>query len=294
MDVLSDIIRATSHQTVLLARFDYWAPWGVSLGSARAAGLHYIEAGSCWLRLEDKAVELRQGDVVFLPHGTPHSLSDSPTRTCQPLHEFLAEEQATKGELTARIVCARKLYRTDPPELHPFLRALPPVVHVPSPSVNACPTLSPCLRLLLQEVGNLAPGHAAVTELLLEAFLVYVIRNWVETEGGLDGWPGALRDPRIARSLSAMHDEVHAEWSVSSLAKVAGMSRAAFAKRFRALLGSGPLAYLTELRMRRGAEYLRDTDDTLAEIAQRVGYTSEFAFSRAFKRHVGCAPSHYR
>jgi AraC-like DNA-binding protein len=294
MDVLSDILRGGS-KPVILSRHEYRGAWGVQLDGGATAGLHFVESGECWLRVgRDPAVKLLQGDVALLPRGAKHTIADAPRRRAQPLDQFLAAAPTHDVPVNARIVCAAQKLGSDLRGLHPLLREMPELIHIRAEIIQCCPSLSPCLRLLLAELRDESPGRSAVVELLLEAFLVYVVRHWVENEAPDSGWVGAMRDKRLARSLAAMHEQPEASWSVTSLARVATMSRPAFARRFRDTLGDTPLGYLTRLRMARGAELLRTTDDTLAQIAERVGYTSEFAFSRAFKRAVGEAPAFYR
>jgi AraC-like DNA-binding protein len=151
------------------------------------------------------------------------------------------------------------------------------------------------VAILSREAASSAPGATAATSRLVDLLLIYVLRAWIaeQPEGG-GGWLGALRDPSIARSLALLHDEVSAPWELGVLAKRVGLSRATFARRFVRLVGTPPLAYLARWRMTLAGRLLRETADPLAEIASRVGYESEFAFNRAFKRELGVSPGEYR
>ncbi len=297
MDVLSDIMTPGRGQAAILSRFDYRGPWGIRLDACARAGLHYVERGVCWIRTEGmEPVRLMQGDVALVPLGASHVLADAPRRRAQPLADVM-EAQARIAEdepVNARVICAAREIHGDLTAAHPLLEALPPLIHIPQDIIRRCPNLSPCLTLLLSELGREAPGRSAAVRLVLEAILVYVIRNWLETQPTDRGWVGALRDPGLARALSVMHASPEEGWTVDALAHEAKMSRATFARRFRATVGTGPSAYLARLRIDKGAGLLARTDASLAEVASEVGYTSEFAFSRAFKRTVGVPPSAYR
>lgn len=296
MDFVSEVFRSGHGGAILLSRCDYFGPWGVQVGGSPCIGIHYVEHGRCWLRLEGAdPTELRQGDVALLPHGTAHILSDHPERPAVALETFLKEPSPRNGGApNARVVCAAQPVDADLRQKHPLMRELPRVVHRSSADIQSSPSLAPCLSLLLQELRSARPGRAALVELLLQTLLVYVVRQWLDEQPRPSGWASALRDGRIALALEAMHKMPEAAWTVESLAEVAGMSRAAFARRFRTLADEGPLSYLTRLRLSRAAQLLRNTDEGLSSIAGQVGYTSEFAFSRAFKREVGASPSKYR
>lgn len=301
MDVISEVLRSGRAGAALLSRFDYRGAWGIEIEGDASAGLHWVEAGRCWLRVEGAApVELEQGDVALLPLGTRHVLSDAPDRPSEPLPSFLAREDAPEnggcsGGWNARVVCAAVKIDDGVRAEHPLMQALPALVHMRAAEIQRSPSLNPCFALLARELGEQAPGRAAVVELLLETVLVYVVRDWLESQHEIAAsFVGALRDPRLSRALSAMHAEPAQRWTVATLAEVAGMSRPAFARRFKAHVGASPLDYLTHVRLGRAARILGETDAGLAEVAARVGYASEFAFSRAFKRRTGRAPSTVR
>ncbi|MEM6274873.1 MAG: AraC family transcriptional regulator [Myxococcota bacterium] len=294
MDVLSQILRSHSAGAVLLSRCDYREPWGVALESTHTAGLHFVESGSCYLRCGDREpFHLLQGDVAVLPHGSAHVLSDSAHRRAIPLEAFLARPPEP-GPYSARVICAAQRFELDPRRLHPLFLELPSVIHLEHATIQSCAHLGPCLRLLLMELQSETPGRGALVALLLEAFLAYVIRHWIQCHGRPDGWVGVLRDSRLSRVVSSIHEEPERGWTVAELASLATMSRPAFAKSFVKFVGESPLAYVIRLRMERAGELLRQGDESVAEVAQSVGYASEFAFSRAFKRVVGVTPSFFR
>lgn len=156
--------------------------------------------------------------------------------------------------------------------------------------------LTSAIRLLGAELENQRIGSDGIVPALIDSLLLYILRAWLEQQstGAAAGWAAALRDPGIAPALSAIHQDPAAGWTVEALADRAGLSRAAFARRFATLVGEPPLAYLTRWRMTTAATLLRESDAPLSAVAARAGYGSEFAFAKAFKREYGLPPGGYR
>jgi AraC-like DNA-binding protein len=235
-----------------------------------------------------------QGDLVLLPHGLDHELLDDPDGDSEPLEEFLARPAfPMTGGLMTTVVCG--VYRSDPQLAHPMLAALPPVVHFPVSIMRTKPELAATLSLLTAEIDRPSPGSEALVQYLFDALFVYVVRAWSDqAPEEKPGWLRALRDPSLSKVLGRIHAEPGGPWTVESLAREAGLSRAAFARRFAGIVGEPPLAYLTRWRMVVAGRLLHSSEASLAEVAERVGYQSEFAFSRAFKRSRGIPPAHFR
>ncbi|WP_039804493.1 AraC family transcriptional regulator [Nocardia araoensis] len=287
MDVLSDVIAAMRtgrpHSNLMRKR----APWASWFESACGAGFHVLLQGSCWmLRPGAEPLRLGVGDVVFLrPSAAEHGLADSPAT--------LTGSDATEGDPEVVMLCGAYLMDRSMP--HPLLTELPEVVHLPA-RVGRYPHLRTATELLGAELERPGHGTDVVVTGLLDTLLLYILRAWYDEQAhcGRPGWAAALADPSISVALRDMHDDPAHPWTVAKLAGRAGLSRAAFAKRFTQLVGRSPLAYLTWWRMTTAAKALRDTDRPLAAIATRAGYTSEFAFAKAFKRQFGAAPGAYR
>ncbi|CAL9675264.1 IS5 family transposase IS4811 [Streptomyces sp. enrichment culture] len=304
MDVFSDVIATMRVGRAKFTRSQRSGTWGNRFGPYPGAGFHVVLSGSCWLLSPNgPATLLTSGDVVFLPHGTMHGMSDSPDRTAAALPPepqppgadgLLADlsDQSAPGDTL--LLCGA--YRLDRGQAHPFLRALPEIVHLPA-RPGRHPALRAAVDLLATEVAH--PRQAADITLpaLLDLLLVYLLRAWLDEQSPQSpgsGWPAALTDPAVATALNLLHREPARPWTVQELATKTGMSRAAFAKRFTTLTGQTPIAYLTWWRLSTAAKILRTSDTTLATVAQQVGYTSEFAFANAFKRTFGTAPGRFR
>jgi len=301
MDVLADVLTATRVGGALYCQSRLSAPWGMRFDHADNAGFHVVVRGSCWLRLEGREpVQLGPGDVVLLAHGSSHSLTDSPATPAVPFQEIAAcgsrkgaWVDAGGGGAQTVLLCGAYHFEHDGP--HPLLSLLPEVVHIPAERAEASGTLQAALHLFRREVGERGPGASTVVTRLIDVLFVYIVRSWLESlPDGRAGWLGALRDAQIGRALAGIHAQPERRWTVESLATQAAMSRAAFARRFLALVGEPPLAYLTRWRMDTAGRLLRDTTRPLSRIAEEVGYESEFAFNKAFRRARGISPGRYR
>ncbi|GAA3653039.1 AraC family transcriptional regulator [Nonomuraea antimicrobica] len=303
MDVLSDVIAVMRTGRPRSARVEWRAPWGQRFPAAPgSAGFQVLLRGSCWLLPpQGTPTALSAGDVVFFPHGHGYALADHPATPvaepeCDPAdHADLFASASVGGEGPATVLLCGG-YRLDPSRAHPLLRDLPELIHLPAgPGLH--PEVRAAVDLLGAEIAQPGLGADTVVSSLLDTLLLYILRSWLRAAHGrceVSGWAAALADPEISAALDAMHRDPSHPWSVADLGARVGLSRAAFARRFAALVGQPPLAYLTWWRLAGAGRLLRDTDAPLSEIAARVGYGSEFAFANAFKRQYGLAPGRYR
>ncbi|MFC9249418.1 AraC family transcriptional regulator [Streptomyces sp. NPDC057136] len=304
MDVLSDVIAAMRAGRPHSSRRRTYAPWGMRFAASEGAGFHVVLQGSAWLIPPGDAapVHLGVGDVVFLAHGRGHALADDPAT---PLTDVAPGPDGTwptaadppsdgGSAVSAQLLCGA--YQLNRARAHPLLTGLPDVVHLPA-QVGSHPSLRAAIDLLGAELQHPQPGSDAIVPALLDTLLLYILRTWwldTHAAGQSTGWSAALSDPAVSVALSAIHDDPSHPWNVEELGAAAGLSRAAFARRFTALVGEPPLAYLTWWRMTTAGRLLRSDDSTLRSVAERCGYTSEFAFAKAFKRQYGVAPGQYR
>ncbi|WP_255521851.1 AraC family transcriptional regulator [Actinoplanes aureus] len=226
-------------------------------------------------------------------------MADSPgtrpvTPPCDPAEMGDLPSYASVGETAApdATVTLCGAYELDPHLVHPLIRDLPDLIHIPA-QWGRHPHLRATVDLLAAELTGPGPGSDALIPALLDTMLVYLLRTWLAGEHPV-GWAAGLADPVTGAALRAMHREPGREWTVAALAAEGGLSRAPFARRFADLLGQPPMTYLTWWRMTVAAGLLRRTDTTLDGIARQVGYASEFAFAAAFKRRFGVAPGRYR
>lgn len=296
---LDDVLDVLRVRGVLMASIRAHAPWGLRV-PASGATFHAVTAGTCWLRVADQAPrELHAGSVVLLPVGVDHVIAsqrDGPSRHWDRAAK--ASERSSSGEIvlagpgaSTHMVCAAYDYDRD--VAHPLLSLLPPVIVASDASETS--GVQSTLRLLRRELALGAAGRGTIIDRLVDVLFVQVIREWVlHHEESEISWLGALRDPVVGRALTIMHSAPATPWTLDRLAREVSLSRATLSRRFTALVGETPLSYLTRWRMDVAARHLRETNDGVSAIAHRVGYESEFAFSRAFSRLRGTPPARYR
>jgi len=301
-DLLGHVIETTRLRGRVFCQTVACPPWGLRFDARAEAMFHLVTAGSAIAVAGSTQYALAQGDVVMFPRGAAHAVMDQPRSKCIALADWLAAHPAASGTMhlgsrrgvETRVLCG--VYGFDLLGAHhPVLRLLPAVLHLTAARARAHPELSGTLATLAHEHERHQRGSAVIVSRLLDVVFVQMIRAWAEDQpiGGA-GWIGALTDEMLARALGAMHHDLRRDWTVDSLARAAGTSRATLGRRFTAQVGEPPLAYLVRTRMQEASRLLAQTDDGLAAIADRVGYTSEFAFNRSFRRCFGVPPGAYR
>lgn len=303
MDVLSDILDAFQLTGTLYFRAEFTAPFSVDVPAYHsAARFHICLKGTCDIHVAGQSEPQRVsgGDLLVVPHGSAHTISDQPGRDGVPLDAALAQADFSNegpfaygggGEL-AMLVCGHFAFEKG--TLHPLLDALPPLLHFPARACSDYRWLDDAMRFLGDEARIDRPGATAVAARMSEILFIQVMRAWVEREGDQAGPIAAIRDRHLGRALKQIHEQPSRAWTVADLARSAGMSRTSFSEQFNRLLGVSPIQYLTQWRIEKAKAALRSASTPVAEVAASVGYQSEAAFNRAFKRHVGIGPGKYR
>jgi AraC-like DNA-binding protein len=302
MDPLADVLDLSRVSGALMANVRAGAPWGLDLPSRSGASFHAITSGVAWLRVAgEDPLQLMPGDVFLLPTGVRHRLSSEPDGACEPFDTSMKERLMTpEGDLriggsgaATTFVCAAFDY--DLEVAQPLMSLLPAVIHVPADPV-ARRDIAAIVELLAMEVGAPRPGSRAAAARLIDTLLIAAIRHWLERRAGGEppSWLRALNDPALAQVVAVLHERPAEAWTVESLAREVHLSRATLARRFSELVGEPPLTYLARWRMHLAAQRLKHSTDTVETIARDVGYTSEYAFNRAFARHRGQPPGRYR
>jgi AraC-like DNA-binding protein len=299
-DALSEILQDLRPTGVSYGHCRFRRPWGFAIAAAPVARLRVVVAGGCWLRLDGREpIRLAPGDAAFLPGGVAHTLAEAPSGPARPLAEFSTEkigEHAFRmtvdgdGDETVMACCS---VRFDQLALHPLLESMPPVIIVRCATCGD-PTLRALLDAMADEVTESRIGGATILARLADVVIARLIRAWAENEPAPKGWLAALRDKRVGRALAAIHRDPGRAWPLDELAARAGLSRSVFCERFAALVGVAPGHYLARWRMRLASQWLQGERLSIAQAADRLGYGSEAAFSRAFKRITGAAPSTIR
>ena len=303
MDALADVLTVTRISGSVLAHVHAHEPWGLDLQLPNGAAFHAVTAGSIWLEVDgEPARRLMQGDVVLLPTGLRHLLLSAPGVAARRYDADLKAELVTAaGDLVipgsgspSRFVCAGFNY--DNELAHPLLSLLPLVLHVSPADEGPDTPLQSTLRLLMGELSRHQIGSEAAVARLIEVLFVHVLRSWIDTSADSmpPSWLTGLRDAVVARALGLLHSEPERAWTIDELAAAVHVSRSTLVRRFNDLVGEPPAAYLAHWRMELAARLLRESEQPVGRICHLVGYTSEFAFSRAFSKHRGEPPGRYR
>jgi len=304
-DPLSDVLRAVRLDGAFFYAVQASQPWSVEAvaakeltprvlpGAEHLISYHILMAGHCWGGLTgEPAVQLGAGDVIVFPHGDAHVMSSDPKLRSDPATPGRFPETVTlgAGEVTARFVCG--FLGCDRRPFNPLLSTLPRQLHLPGLSSG---WLQSFARQVVEESQARRVGADSVLTRLAELMFVEVLRRYIETlPPEQRGWLAGLRDDAIGRALGLLHDDPAHPWTLDELAAGVAMSRSAFADRFTTLVGQPPMQYLAQWRMQLAAGRLAAGSAKVAAIAEQVGYESEEAFSRAFKRLMGVSPGAWR
>ena len=295
IDVLAKTLEALRLRGTVYFKADFCAPWGMAVPAGKVAAFHVVAEGACWLRMSGaEPLRLDAGDILLFPHGLAHELVHKAGAQARPATELLSQPRGHstrphyggEGAVTT-LVCGHFEY--DHHALHPLFQTLP-VVHIATGEEEQAAWLATAARLAAAESSLQQHGASVVVDRLAEALLLQTLRLFLERTQEPHGFLAAAQDPFVGRALSSMHGEPGKEWSLDELARLAGLSRSAFSERFRELVGESPIRYLSRWRMLAAWELLRDKTLSTAEVASRVGYESEFAFAKAFKRAFGQGP----
>ncbi len=310
MDVLSDVIAAVRLSSYIHICPEFTAPWGLSFGQQPDRAVFYVlSRGSCYLEVEGQPSPLTMagGDLAMLPHGAAHILRDRLETPATPFEELIRGgcEAAARvlhhgggGEKSALVSGYFKFENRAAGRL---LGSLPPVIHITSELAQSVPWLEGTLKFLSSEANSTQPGAEIAMARLTDVLFIQILRAFIareEREGRTcdkhAGMLHALVDPDISKALAIMHEQPDHAWTVAELARGIGMSRTGFAVRFKEKAGVTPLHYLTQWRMQKAGDLLRQGEENVEEVALRVGYESGAAFSKAFKREMGFPPGSYR
>lgn len=296
MDPLDDLFAAMRVQSALYARLETSAPWGLDFAGGVAARFGLVVKGACYLRVEGREpVRLSAGDCYVLVHGSRYILQDSPESLTRPCSEVVRDHIGGTvlvggGGAPAAIITG--WFTFDEISARPLVELLPRFLHTRIEEGRA-ELLPALLQLLNIETEAPALGSNLVVSRLADIVFVQALRAYTAANAA-SGWLAALSDRQIGPALKAIHAEPAHGWTVDALARIASMSRSAFAGRFKERVGEPPLAYLARWRMFKAGNMLRQGNLAIGEISGHIGYESEAAFNKAFKRVMGTTPAKYR
>jgi AraC family transcriptional regulator, alkane utilization regulator len=313
-DILSDILRIIRFSGAITLRPELSAPWAIqSLPHAdfakalqaptkRFLPFHIMVKGNCWIQaIDGTPTFLSEGDIIIFPHGDSHILGDRLDREPvlvsrllppPPWSEPLLMQYGGGGEMS-KLVCG--FLQCEGMLMHPFLKTLPTLIHVRAFAEPIAPLLEAGVRYIIQETECFRAGSMCSLTRLVELMFIEILRNSMQNLSTREvGGLSALKDPVVREALEWIHANPSHPWTVSELATQIGLSRSALAARFTQSIGQSPMKYLTDWRLQLASRQLQDTDDSIAKVAIEVGYESEAAFNRAFKRYIGEPPGVWR
>jgi AraC-like DNA-binding protein len=319
-DALSDVLHAVRLSGALLFLIDASSPWTAEAPAGRALApvilpraqhvisYHLITAGGCWCALPGAPpVRVEAGDVIVIPHGDPYALTTAPQPfAASPLESLLPFfVQMARGTLPRglaeggggpdRVQVACGFLGCDALPFNPILAALPRLIHTRALTATPDDRLSGLLEFALAESREPRAGSDCVLLRISELMFVEVVRRYLAAlPAEQTGWLAGLRDPIVGRALARLHRDPAQSWTLARLAHEVAVSRSALAARFAHFVGEPPMHYLTRWRMQLAARMLADGDAKVSAVALAIGYDSEAAFSRAFKKAVGAPPATWR
>ncbi len=302
-DALSDVLSSLRIRGDLYFRADLRGDFAVELGAERRIiRFHLVRRGTCWLtHANGRVAELTQGDLIIVPNGASQVLSSAPGLPARPLEELLASGNLSDGLLRYQgegdgmttLLCG--FCGFDEGIDHPLMKQLPDFLLLQPGNLGDQPWVTATLRLMELEADLAAQGMGAIISKTLEIVLAQLLRRLSASDAIQDkGYMEALADPQLSRALGAIHAAPQQNWTLTDLAKEAGLSRARFAERFTATVGQPPGAYLTAWRLIKARDLLRSTALSTEEVAARCGYASLPSFTRRFKKAFGVGPGTWR
>ncbi|WP_397453134.1 AraC family transcriptional regulator [Pseudomonas sp. NA-150] len=281
---------------IIIAQSRVKGDWGVYMEQRDGSYFHFLAEGTAYFSLEGQPeIKLEPGDVVVLPQGAPHKLRNSEGGKVVSLGQFVKNSQTLYNRDPDATIVMCGSFGIDRYMVMPAIRSLPPALHLKANSSSVSTPIAELLKQLRTEVESSKMGSKMIIRNLLSALFIYVLRQWSETETAEAGtWFAAMQSLHIARALSCIHQHPAGNWTLDTLAHEAGLSRSLFAKQFRESVGETPHSYLTRWRLGIAAQLLSQTAMSIREIAEKVGYQSEYSFTRAFKQARGRTPSKER
>lgn len=295
-DVLADVLETLRFRGSIFFRSELAAPWGISLGPERLPRFHIAFSGECYVGANDvPAVMVNPREIVMLPKGGEHWIADEPGRelvsgsraadACE-----LSEPLFQHGEVTNRIMCG--LVHFDQESPHPILSSLPEIVHFTDLAVDE--PIWATVALIDAEIMRTNRHTGSIIDRLTEVFFLQLLNHYANANKNAAGFLVALRDRRVYRALTLIHEDPGFDWTLTSLGERVGMSRATLVRHFQDAVGVAPMTYISNWRLAKAYSQVKYTSIPLAQIADGVGFASARTLSKAFQRCYDCTPKELR
>ncbi|MFT5112832.1 MAG: AraC-like DNA-binding protein [Parasphingorhabdus sp.] len=295
-DVLGDILETLRFRGSIFFRSELAAPWGMSLTETKTPYFHIVLSGECFIGAgHGDAIQTHEGDIVMLPNGGSHWIADKPGR------ELISSESAGEacalgnplfqhGKITNSLICG--MVHFDRGATHPILDALPELMHFPMNEPDG--TIWALVKLIDNEMANSTGSSSQIADRLTEVLFLQLLNNYIQNSSEAGGFLMALRDRRVHRALTLIHQEPEFDWSLDSLGERVGMSRATLVRRFQSVVGESPMAYIKNWRIMKAYNLVKHSSSSLEQIALSVGFASARTLAKAFEREYSVTPSELR
>ena len=305
LDALADILNTIRLSANTYFCSEFTSPWGMQIDKGNDGIFHVVVDGSCWLNINNStrdSIHLATGDIVAFPTGGAHSISDTLASKKLPgnqvVENILSGNNPFQGALsreslsTNTVMCGSFHY--DSSINHPFLKDLPCFIHIKEVETPELHWLRSLVSVLANEARLQAPGSTVMVDRLTEVLFIQLMRAHMETSPDQLNYMAALADPQIGSALNHIHAETEFHWTVERLGEAVSLSRTSFTEKFSRLVGMPPKAYLLNWRMQKAKTQLETTNVAMIDIAESAGYSSEAAFSKAFKQFFDTTPGRTR
>jgi AraC-like DNA-binding protein len=298
MDALSEIVKFIKLKSAVYFKSDFSSPWGMKISEGPYAQFHMVVKGTCLLKIGNQKIkELHLGDIVIFPFGSSHWLADARDSKKEDglkvVKSIWEQHSLFEGNnFSTTLICGH--FEFDRTIAHSFIESLPAFIHITDMERKEFSWLESISSLLMQESGGNNLGNTITTNRLAEVLFIHAIRAYILQQKDKTGFFAALKDAKLNKVLKLVHNNPEKNWTLEKLAKEAGMSRTLFANRFRDIVGETPLHYIRNWRILKAKQFLTESSDSIVEVAEKVGYSSEAAFNRVFKKKVLKTPAAYR
>lgn len=296
VDVLRDVLETLHFRGSVFFRSDLAAPWGMSLDRQKGPRFHISLLGDCYVGSDvHEAVRVAAKDIIMLPSGNSHWISDQPGRDLVPSAKAGAACELNnplfqEGVITNRLICG--LIQFEQKLAHPIFDALPDVMHFSQLENNE--QIWSVIKLIDVEMHDSNAGKSGVVDRLTEVLFIQLLDHYVNSNQADTGFLAALSDRRVYRALSLIHSEPEFDWTLPLLGEQSGMSRATLVRKFQEVVGVSPMAYLGDWRIMKAYNLIKYTSTPLEQIADATGFASSKTLGRAFKRRYNCTPTELR
>ncbi len=298
MDALSEILELIKLKSAVYFKSDFSAPWGMKINSGPYAQFHMVLKGKCILQIPNQnSIDLYAGDIVIFPFGNEHSIADTlDSRKEEGLKvvESIWNDKSlfTGNNFATTLICGH--FEFDRNTKHAFVQSLPQYIHLADLDRREFSWLENISNLIIQESNAEQMGNSIAINKLAEVLFIHIIRAYILQNKEEKGFLAALKNSKLNTILKLVHSSPEKNWTLENLSTEAGMSRTLFANKFKEVVGETPLQYITNWRILKAKQFLAEGSESISEIAEKVGYSSEAAFNRVFKKKVLKTPAVFR